>query len=196
MPQEANQLIKEVLKGNESAMELLVKAHYNLVHSFIYRSVGEYNTAYDLTQETFIKMMKHLKQYRSGEGAFKNWLLKIAANTCKDYFRSNTYRQRMQSEEIETCHLVSEDEVISLLDKNEERKKIKEAISALPILQREAIILKYYHSLKISEISKLTEEKENTIKSRLFNGIKNLRKALGKEDYDEELSAQIHSRRM
>jgi len=66
------------------------------------------------------------------------------------------------------------------------KQKIKEAIENLPTLQREAIFLKYYNDLKIKEISNITGDNENTIKSRLFNGIKNLKKLLGGGIFEEE----------
>lgn len=78
-------IIKEVLKGNEYAMEILVKRNYDMVQSFIYRYLGDYNLSYDMTQEVFIKMMKNLHRYNLESGSFEEWLLKIASNHCKDY---------------------------------------------------------------------------------------------------------------
>lgn len=88
MAQSDEKLIKELIKGNESAMEILVKRYYDLVYSFIYRNTSDYNTAYDITQDVFIKMMKNIDKYQIENGKFKSWLLKIAVNTTKDYFRS------------------------------------------------------------------------------------------------------------
>lgn len=186
MPQSDKQLVDQILKGNESAMEILIKRHYNMVYSFICRYVGEYNTAYDLTQDTLIKVMKNIDKYNHKNGEFRNWLLKIATNTSKDYFKSSIYRQRTQSDDVDCCKIKSSQDVISILDKKEERKIVKEAVDRLPTLQREAIILKYFHDLKIREISKVTGEKEATIKSRIFNGIKNLKKRFGGEEVDEK----------
>ncbi len=179
MAQEDKKLISEILNGNESAMEILVKRHYEMVHSFIYRNISEYNNSYDLTQEVFIKMMKNLSRYSSREGEFKNWLLKIAVNTCKDYFKSAHYRHGKESQDINGCEIYDKDNVIDILEKKEERVLVKNAINKLPLLQREAVLLKYYNELKIREISEITGENQSTIKSRLFNGIKNLKDILG-----------------
>lgn len=67
-------IIKEVLKGNEYAMEILVKRNYDMVQSFIYRYLGDYNLSYDMTQEVFIKMMKNLHRYNLESGSFEGWL--------------------------------------------------------------------------------------------------------------------------
>ncbi|RGX05798.1 RNA polymerase sigma factor [Paraclostridium sordellii] len=186
MAQSDEKLIKELIKGNESAMEILVKRYYDLVYSFIYRNTSDYNTAYDITQDVFIKMMKNIDKYQIENGKFKSWLLKIAVNTTKDYFRSKIYKQRIQSYDIDSHEIEDKVNVVDILSKKEETIKIKEAIKNLPKLQREAIILKYYNDLKIKEISNITGENENTIKSRLFNGAKNLKKLLGGDNYEEQ----------
>ena len=185
MAQTDEKLIKELLQGNESAMEILVKRYYDLVHSFIYRNTSDYNIAYDITQDVFIKMMKNIDKYQIENGKFKSWLLKIAVNTTKDYFRSKTYKQRTQSYDISNQEIEDRTNVVDILSKKEEAIKIKEAIENLPKLQREAVILKYYNDLKIKEISYITGENENTIKSRLFNGVKNLKRFLGGDNYEK-----------
>ncbi|SCI84010.1 Sigma-24 [uncultured Clostridium sp.] len=185
MAQTDEKLIKELLKGNESAMEILVKRYYDLVHGFIYRNTSDYNIAYDITQDVFIKMMKNIDKYQIENGKFKSWLLKIAVNTTKDYFRSKTYKQRTQSYDIANREIEDKTNVVDILSKKEESIKIKEAIENLPKLQREAVILKYYNDLKIKEISYITGENENTIKSRLFNGVKNLKRFLGGDNYEK-----------
>ncbi|CEK29838.1 sigma-70 family RNA polymerase sigma factor [[Clostridium] sordellii] len=186
MAQSDEKLIKELIKGNESAMEILVKRYYDLVYSFIYRNTSDYNTAYDITQDVFIKMMKNIDKYQIENGKFKSWLLKIAVNTTKDYFRSKIYKQIIQSYDIDNHEIEDKANVVDILSKKEEAIKIKEAIKNLPKLQREAVILKYYNDLKIKEISNITGENENTIKSRLFNGVKNLKKLLGGDNYEEQ----------
>lgn len=101
MAQTDENLVKEILKGNESAMEILVKRHYDLVHSYIYRTTNDYNVSYDITQDVFIKMMKNINKYNMESGKFRNWLLKIAVNTTKDYFKSKAYAQRSENYDIE-----------------------------------------------------------------------------------------------
>ena len=130
--------------------------------------------------------MKYLKRFKFEDAKFEAWLLKIASNHCKDYFRSNSFKQRTQCRNFDTLEMESHDGIIDILEKNEKRKAVKRAVDALPDLQREAIILKFYHELKIKEISKITGQNENTIKSRLLNGIKNLKKTMGGDDSDRK----------
>ncbi|MDQ0253560.1 DNA-directed RNA polymerase specialized sigma24 family protein [Evansella vedderi] len=82
------ELIEEIKNGSQAAMEVLIKKQYKTIFAYVYRKVGDYHLAYDMTQEVFIKMMKSINEYKGG-GKFQHWLLKIAVNHCRDYFRSS-----------------------------------------------------------------------------------------------------------
>ncbi|WP_052232967.1 RNA polymerase sigma factor [Terrisporobacter othiniensis] len=130
-------------------MEMLGKRHYDLVYSYVYRTTNDYDIAYDITQDVFIKMMQNIDKYNLEEGKFKKWLLKIAVNTTKDNFKSKTYKQRIENYNIENHEIEDKSNVIYIISKKEESIKIKEAVEKLTNLQREAIFLKYYNDLKI-----------------------------------------------
>lgn len=156
LSQSSESLVKEILKGNEVAMELLVKRNYNMVQSFVYRYIGDYNLSYDMTQEVFIKMIKNINRFKFESASFESWLLKIASNHCKDYFKSTSCRERSKSSNIDELDIKNTENIIDIFELNEKRRTIKNAVDKLPNLQREAIILKYYHDLKIKEISNIT----------------------------------------
>lgn len=177
MAQSDDYLIKEILKGNESAMELLINRYYDLIFSYNYRSLGDYHVAYDLTQEVFIKMIKNIKNFKVKEDKFKNWLVKIAVNNLRDYVKSSYYKKRNSCEDVSTLQFEDEKEinVLNLLEINEERLRVKGAVDKLSSKQKEIILLRFYHELKISEISTITGVNENTVKSRLRDGLKKLK---------------------
>lgn len=154
-------------------MEVLVKRHYKNIFAYIYRKVGDYHLAYDLTQETFVKMMKAIDNYKP-YGKFSNWLLTIAVNQCRDYFRSSKYKQQDNEQEFHEWIPDEKENIAQLLNKKVESERVRIALQQLPDYQREAIILQYYHDLKIKEIAKITHSKEATVKSRLRQGIQKL----------------------
>ncbi|WP_062049533.1 RNA polymerase sigma factor [Bacillus sp. JCM 19034] len=179
------ELIDEIHNGSQAAMEVLVKRYYKFIFSYIYRKIGDYHLAYDMTQEVFIKMMKSINRFH-GSGEFKHWLLKIAVNHCRDYYRSSAYKKKVGEEELAN-QLPDENESVSdLISKKADSERVKEAISQLPTYQREAIILRFYHELKIKEISDVTNSNEDTVKSRVKQGVVKLKKWLKGGDEDEE----------
>ncbi|MGO4375145.1 sigma-70 family RNA polymerase sigma factor [Paenibacillus sp. MCAF20] len=72
-----------------------------------------------------------------------------------------------------------------MFEKKESRKRLKQAIGRLPDMQSEAILLKYYHDLRIREIADITGANESTVKARLKQGVDKLKKLLRREDYEQ-----------
>lgn len=171
------ELVEEIKSGSQAAMEVLVKKHYKNIFAYMYRKLGDYHLAYDMTQEVFIKMMKNIHDYK-GKGQFKHWILTIAVNHCRDYFRSSIYKKRNEEQELAPQLKDEKENVWDLLSKKIESQKVKEAMEQLPDFQKDTIILKFYHDLKIKEIAEITESNESTVKSRLKQGIEKLKKIL------------------
>ncbi|KYN76325.1 RNA polymerase subunit sigma-70 [Clostridium sporogenes] len=184
------ELVNEIISGNQSAMEVLVSRNYKLVYAFIYRNVGEYHTTLDLTQESFIKIMKNLKIFKSHKGNFQCWILKIALNVCKDYWKSS-YVKHNTVDDSSLEQVYEEENVINYLEKIEERQEIKKAMMLLPEEQREVIILRYYNDLKIRDIANITEIKEATVRSRLRLAIGKLKTLLQRGDSNERNKRSI-----
>jgi RNA polymerase sigma factor (sigma-70 family) len=183
------ELIQELLNGSKAAMEVLVKRHYKTVFAFVYRKIGDYHTAYDITQEVFIKMMRALGDYRR-EGKFNHWLLRIAANSCTDYFRS-VQRKSDQQTPFDEQFPDERSNVWDLLSKKLERDQVRKAINCLPKYQQDVVILKFYHGFKLKDIAEITLSKEATVKSRLRQGIAKLRSLLKGDEIREQAEGRL-----
>lgn len=167
-------LIREILNGSEAAMEVLARKYYRMIFAFVYRKVGDKELAYDLTQDIFIKMMNKIQLF-SNQGSFKGWLLTIAVNHCRDYWKSSAHIRRNQQTEIPENLQSRNEETPFIFEQKEKRKQVKALINALPEPQKEVVILRYFHDLKIREIAEVTAANEATVKSRLRQALKKLR---------------------
>ncbi|MFX4302736.1 RNA polymerase sigma factor [Alicyclobacillus tolerans] len=184
MQQSDEALVAEIKCGSQSAMEVLIRRHYKLVFAVVYRKTGNYHLACDLTQDIFIKVAGGIGRY-TGDGKFKNWLVTIAYNHCTDYFRSP--RSRHQNQETSVPENIPDERmnVIRLLEKDDERQRVKDALMGLPEYQRDAIVLSYYQDMKIKDIANVMQCSDSTVKSRLHQGLKKLRKLLnGGDEHD------------
>lgn len=185
MPED-QELIKEILNGSQAAMEVLTRKYYKPIYAFVYRKVGDRELAYDFTQEIFIKMMQRLDSF-SNKGSFQSWLYSIAVNHCRDYWRSLEYKNTSkQAELVET--IKSEGNAVPyIFERKETREQVKKAINSLPDIQREAVILKYYHDMKMQEIADVTNANLSTVKSRLKQGLGKLAAILERgEEYAQK----------
>ncbi|MCA1057625.1 RNA polymerase sigma factor [Rossellomorea aquimaris] len=183
---EDQQLIQEILRGSQAAMEVLTRKYYKDVFAFVYRKIGNRDLAYDLTQEIFIKVIRKLGSY-SNSGSFKSWMFTIAVNHCRDYWKSAEHQRTQKQSEL-TEYLTNEKTNVSyIFAQKETRERVKAAISELPDYQGDAIILKYYHDMKIHEIASVTDASESTVKSRLRQGLGKLANLLERgEEYGQQ----------
>lgn len=179
------ELVEEILGGSQAAMEVLTRKYYKPINAFVYRKVGDKEAAYDLTQEIFIKVIQRIHSY-SRKGSFQNWLYSIAINHCRDYWGSAAFRQGAQSLEVPAEIASGEKSVPYIFERKETREQIKQALNSLPDYQREALILKYFHHMKIKDIANVTSSNVPTVKSRLKQGLGKLAKLLRGEVYGQE----------
>jgi RNA polymerase sigma factor (sigma-70 family) len=184
--QSDEELIAEIRRGIRSAMEVLIRRYYKLVFGIVYRKTGDYHMACDLTQEVFIKVAKSVSSY-TGEGKFKSWLTTITYHHCADHFRSASHTRKKNEIGIQPEIVDESMNVYRLLERNDERKAIRNALMDLPDYQRDTIVFSYFEGMKIREIAELMQCTESTVKSRLFQGLTKLRKMVkGGDGYDEE----------
>src|ERR671926_1038721 len=87
------ELVVRALAGREDGFEELVRRYQRPIAAYVYRMVGDYDAALDLTQEVFIKVYNSLARYRS-EYRFSTWIYKIAHNAAIDLLRRHTTREQ------------------------------------------------------------------------------------------------------
>src|ERR1051325_4134881 len=86
-------LVASAAQGIEGGFEELVKRYQRPISGYVYRMVGDYEAALDLTQEIFIKVYASLSRYRA-EFKFSTWIYKIAHNAAIDHLRRASGRER------------------------------------------------------------------------------------------------------
>lgn len=127
--------------------------------------------AEDLTQEVFLRLVRTLSQYRP-TGKFSNYIFTIAVNTANDFFRKN---KRFIYEENDLMGIDAGINIEEIFVKQEQFTYLKEALNKLPDMQKDAILLRYFHNMKIKDIAKITGTNQSTVKSRISQGLSKLK---------------------
>jgi len=165
-------LVATAVSGVEGSFEELVRRYQRPISAYVYRMVGNYESALDLTQEIFIKVYSSLRRYRS-EFKFSTWIYKIAHNAAIDHLRRTATREQslvMGPENdqfdlpIESKRLSPEQES----ERKERRGEIESVVRTLPANYRELIILRHSQDLSYEEIVEVTGLPLGTVKNRLF----------------------------
>ncbi len=159
--------------GDKEALNELIEIYYADVYSFLYRRMSNKAAAEDVTQDTFIKFIKNLPYYKE-KNKLKSFLFTIAINASNDFFRRHKQETSLLSLDDagkEITEEVTENEIIQ----KEEALKVRKAVLSLPDIQRDVIILRFYHEFKIKEIASIQKVPVPTVKTRLRRALKALK---------------------
>jgi len=165
-------LVATAAQGLEGGFEELVRRYQRPISAYVYRMVGDYDCALDLTQEIFIKIYASLERYRP-EFKFSTWIYKIAHNAAIDHLRRNSGRERSinTGTESEPQQLSIESKGLSpeqQSEREERRIEIESVVRLLPTAYRELIVLRHSQDLTYEEIVEVTGLPLGTVKNRLF----------------------------
>lgn len=135
-------LVQKMRMGDEKAIEIFVEKYYPRILSYCQVHIGDHGYAEDMTQETFERFFRSLKQYRH-YGKAANYLYVIAANTCHDYHRKH--------KEIATETMPEQADTRA--DNTEERLDVQMAFKRLPEEMREVAVLYFLQEQKQKDIA-------------------------------------------
>ena len=182
-------VVAEARKGSEVAYRELLSRYERPVFSLIFRMVRDRETAEDLAQETFIKVLNNLDRY-SPEFKFSSWLFKIANNLTIDHLR----RRRVDTISIEgapdavtsesakatSIAVVSDSESpLEELESRELGAAIEQAIGKLRPEYRACIMLRHVEDKSYEEIAEIVKLPLGTVKTYIHRARHELRSALG-----------------
>jgi RNA polymerase sigma-70 factor (ECF subfamily) len=166
------ELVASAVRGVEGSFEELVNRYQRPISAFVYRMVGDYDAALDLTQEIFIKVYASLSRYRP-EFKFSTWIYKIAHNAAIDHLRRTSSRERslIAGTGTDSYELPLEADGLTpeqQSEREERRGEIEMVVRSLPTAYRELIVLRHSQDLTYEEIVEVTGLPLGTVKNRLF----------------------------
>ncbi len=181
--QNDEEIIKLYKKGDKRAFKFLIDRYTSPLFNFVAHLAGREN-APDLVQETFIKAWKHINRFNAKKASFKTWLFIIAKNTTTDFLRKKKLLNFSDLENDENDFSFSEtipDEhplPDIVWQKLEDEAFLNKLLEKLPINYKTVLTLHYQEEMTFSEIGKILEKPENTVKSYHQRAILLLRKML------------------
>lgn len=185
-------------KGDVRAFELLLTRHKKPVFNFILRFVGSRETAEDLLQETFLRVIKGAEAYQR-QAKFTTWLYTIARNLCVDQSRRAKHRKAQSLDApmsnsadsgtlldvVPSTEIASDRQAVN----KELQVRLQEALARLSEEQREVFLMRQVQGMAFKEIAEVVGVPENTVKSRMRYALERLQRALSEyEDYVRELA--------
>ena len=176
-------LIRRVLDGDQSAFTTLVNKYQRSVHALVWRKIGDFHIAEELTQDVFLKVYKRLSTLKRPE-LFPGWLYVIATRDCVSWLRKKQLPTKsldaMSTAELEEiCYAQYEADRGEATVIEHRRELVKRLLQKLPESERTVVTLYYMAEMKSEEISLFLGVSSNTIRSRL----RRARERLAKEEF-------------
>ena len=178
-------------QGDAAAFEALMARHERPLWTFVRRFVGDAETAADLLQEVFLRVVGAAADWKH-DAKVSTWLYTIARNLCTDHARRAVHR-RASSLAAPVRPMAGDSSGPILVDRvaargagaeveamdRELRVHIDHAVDLLPPDQREVFLMREVMDLSFAEIAQAVGASEPTVKSRMRYALEKLRQALG-----------------
>ena len=167
------ELIHRILSGEDEAFSVLVRKYQRRVHALVWRKVGDFHIAEEITQDAFLQVYKKLSTLKNPK-LFDGWLYVIANRLCLNWIQRNKPAIRQQSientpiEEIEKSFYANyESEYRETEAAEHQRKIVKDLLEKLPESERTVMTLHYLGEMSCKAIGEFLGVSPNTVKSRL-----------------------------
>jgi RNA polymerase sigma-70 factor (ECF subfamily) len=168
------ELMLDYQAGDRDAFDELYARYAKPIYNFLRRTAPRPDAADDLFQKTFLHVHTGRQQYRP-QAPLRHWMFTIARNVVRDDARQQ--RRRPASDEWNE-DMAMEKAQNRLTHGPEISLIVSEAINALPISQREVIVLNRYQGMSYAEIGAVLGASENAVKQRAFQAMQKLRRSL------------------
>jgi RNA polymerase sigma-70 factor (ECF subfamily) len=175
-PPSDHALLEATRTGDEAAFAELVGRYRNQITSYIYRMTSDYETAVDLSQETFVRVYRAASRYQASH-AFSTYIYRIATNLAISELRKRKRRRLVsltgffQSSDGSPPTEFNPPDVRPLQDtalvERERQSAVERAIQTLPEKYRAPLVLRDVEGKSYEEIALILETNEGTVKSRI-----------------------------
>ena len=190
-PLEEQELIEKSQMGDVEAFGMLVSLYEKKIYNLSLRISGNSEDAFDISQETFIKIFKNIEKFK-GESSFSTWIYRIATNTAYDYLKYEAKPKRSLDDDENPIEII--DKTISpeqATETDEEMKTIGKAINKLSLEFRQVLVLRDIEGYSYEEIADILKLELGTVKSRISRARKNLKKILNEWNFFNSRTSKI-----
>lgn len=168
--------------GNNRAFDLLLLRNQSKLFSYILFVVHDRETAEDIFQETFVKVITRLQEGRyTVSGKFGAWIMRIAHNAIMDWYRDQASMRIVDtSADNDLSNIpgadIFEGNIENRFVNSQIMTDVRHLLDALPPMQREVVYMRFYQQLSFKEIADSTDVSINTALGRMRYALLNMRR--------------------
>lgn len=179
------EVISLYINGKESALNIIINRHRSRIFGYILSKVRDKDTAEDIFQDVFIKIINSVKKGKyNEEGKFIVWAMTITHNLIMDFFRKKKKNRFLKpTDEFDIFDVISDQSLNSeeSLIKSQVIADLNILINELPDTQKQVLMLRYFSSMSFKEIAEKCDISINTALGRMRYALINIRKIMNKK---------------
>ncbi|MGH7873492.1 MAG: sigma-70 family RNA polymerase sigma factor [Candidatus Binatia bacterium] len=175
--------VRRLQRGETDAFEMLVRRHEKTIFNLVYRMLGDYDEAAEVSQEVFLSAYRAIGRFR-GDANFSTWLYRIALNHTSTRRKSLSRRQQ-RNVAIDDTEPVRDLQPgpAETMEKKEIRERVQRALNNLEPDDATVIVLRDLQDIPYEEVARLLEVPVGTVKSRLHRARQALKSQLASYFY-------------
>src|SRR5262245_38909916 len=159
--------VRKLQRGETDAFEILIRRHQKTIFNLVYRMLGDYDEAAEISQETFLSAYRAIGNFR-GDSNFSTWLYRIAFNHAVTRRKSlNSRQQRSVPIENTEPATVPYPSSAERMEKKEIRQRVQQALNRLEPEDATVILLRDLQDVSYEAVARVLEIPIGTVKSRL-----------------------------
>jgi RNA polymerase sigma-70 factor (ECF subfamily) len=176
-----SELVARIADGDEAAFLVVYERYGEAIYRVAYRVLGDVGLAQDIRHECFMTLVRQPERFDHRRASLRTFLLAITRN-----LSLGARRRQVRTPAVDVNHdTIPDHDTIDPLRRllgNEARERLRTAVSNLPLLQREALVLVDYEGLPLAEAAAIVGADPGTLKARLHRGRAALRRAFVRDN--------------
>lgn len=179
--------IARAKRGDRDAFEHLMRLYEKKVYSIAFRMTGDAADAFDVSQDTFLRLYGTLDSYR-GDSAFSTWLYRLTTNISLDFLRKRKRQRQYETslsdtgeDRVQALYAMPSDQTYDperILEQSLLRDAIRDALETLSPEHRQILVLREIAGLSYTEIASALNLETGTVKSRIARAREHMREKL------------------
>lgn len=158
---------------------LLIREYQQRVYWHVRKMVVDHDDADDLTQEIFIKVHRHIDNFREDSQLY-TWIYRIATNECLSFLQKKKRRFFLPIHDV-AAELTSRLDSENHLTGDEVQLKLQKALLKLPDKQRLVFNMKYFDDMSYEDISEITNTSVGALKASYHHAVKKIEDFLSRD---------------
>ena len=181
-PTEENRIVERVLQGEREAFAALVDAYKGAIFNLAFRMTDSYQDADDLSQETFIRAYRNLRQFDPRKRFF-TWIYTIGLNLIRNHLKKHGREMTRETAARSSSEAGIDQGAQAERDmmQAQEIRRLEIGLQKLPADLREAVVLRFYQELSFEELATISDASLSAVKMRVYRGLDQLKQLINGE---------------